>query len=67
MKLLNVTGNVTGSASASTSKSSDSSSANAILDFVFINASALLLVAGLANGFRDGVMLARESVQIGRA
>jgi anthranilate phosphoribosyltransferase len=38
-----------------------------ILDFVLINAAALLVVAGRADSFRDGVRLARESVSSGKA
>jgi anthranilate phosphoribosyltransferase len=38
-----------------------------ILDFVLINAAALLVVAGCADNFRDGVRLARESVSSGKA
>ena len=38
-----------------------------ILDFILLNASAVLVVAGLASDFREGVRLARESVTSGRA
>jgi anthranilate phosphoribosyltransferase len=38
-----------------------------ILDFVLINAAALLVVAGRADNFSDGVRLARESVTSGMA
>jgi anthranilate phosphoribosyltransferase len=38
-----------------------------VLDFVLINASALLVVAGLASDFKDGVRIARESVESGNA
>ncbi|CAE6447608.1 unnamed protein product [Rhizoctonia solani] len=39
----------------------------AILDFVLMNASALLVVAGLAPDYPTGVQLARESIKSGRA
>ncbi|KAG8771647.1 anthranilate phosphoribosyltransferase [Ceratobasidium sp. 428] len=39
----------------------------AILDFVLLNASALLVVAGLADDYPSGVRLARESIASGRA
>ncbi|KAG9083100.1 anthranilate phosphoribosyltransferase [Ceratobasidium sp. 392] len=39
----------------------------AILDFVLLNASALLVVAGLATDYPSGVKLARESIASGRA
>lgn len=39
----------------------------AITDFVLINASALLVVAGIANNFKHGVELARESITSGKA
>lgn len=39
----------------------------AITDFVLINASALLVVAGVANDFKHGVELARDSVTGGKA
>ncbi|KAG9119238.1 anthranilate phosphoribosyltransferase [Ceratobasidium sp. 392] len=39
----------------------------AILDFVLLNASALLVVAGLATDYPSGVKLARESISSGRA
>lgn len=38
-----------------------------ILDFVLLNASALLVVAGIATDFKDGVTKARESIASGRA
>jgi len=38
-----------------------------VLDFVLMNAAALLVVAGHADNFKDGVRLARESVTSGRA
>jgi len=38
-----------------------------ILDFVLINAAALLVVAGHANGLKDGVRLAREAITTGKA
>nr|UDP83120.1 anthranilate phosphoribosyltransferase [Cyathus bulleri]UDP83138.1 anthranilate phosphoribosyltransferase [Cyathus bulleri] len=38
-----------------------------ILDFVCMNASALLVVSGLAKGYVEGVRLARESVLNGKA
>ncbi|KAG9093021.1 anthranilate phosphoribosyltransferase [Ceratobasidium sp. UAMH 11750] len=39
----------------------------AILDFVLLNASALLVVAGLAQDYPSGVRMARESIASGRA
>ncbi|QRV77265.1 anthranilate phosphoribosyltransferase [Ceratobasidium sp. AG-Ba] len=39
----------------------------AILDFVLLNASALLVVAGLAADYPTGVQMARESIASGRA
>ncbi|KAG9098608.1 anthranilate phosphoribosyltransferase [Ceratobasidium sp. 370] len=39
----------------------------AILDFVLLNASALLVVAGLAPDYPSGVRMARESIASGRA
>ncbi|KAF9262154.1 anthranilate phosphoribosyltransferase [Marasmius fiardii PR-910] len=38
-----------------------------ILDFILINASALLVVAGLASDYKEGVRLALESIVEGRA
>lgn len=38
-----------------------------VLDFVLLNASALLVVAGLANDFKSGVELARKSIIDGTA
>ncbi|KZT22834.1 anthranilate phosphoribosyltransferase [Neolentinus lepideus HHB14362 ss-1] len=38
-----------------------------VLDFVLMNAAALLVVAGIAGDLREGVGLARESVVSGRA
>ncbi|KAI9485319.1 MAG: anthranilate phosphoribosyltransferase [Benjaminiella poitrasii] len=38
-----------------------------ILDFVLLNASALLVVAGIASDFKDGVARARVSIQSGNA
>lgn len=38
-----------------------------VMDFVLMNASALLVVAGVAADYRDGVRLARESIVSGRA
>ncbi|KAI9489124.1 anthranilate phosphoribosyltransferase [Zychaea mexicana] len=38
-----------------------------ILDFVLLNASALLVVAGIATDFKDGVAKARESIKSGSA
>jgi len=40
---------------------------DAILDFVLINASALLVVAGIAKDFKHGVELARESIKNGKS
>jgi len=40
---------------------------NAIQDFVLMNASALLVVSGLAGNYKEGVTLARESIQSGKA
>lgn len=39
---------------------------NAIIDFVLLNASALLVVAGIANDFKHGVELARDSITSGK-
>jgi anthranilate phosphoribosyltransferase len=38
-----------------------------VLEFVLINASALLVVAGIASDFKEGVRLARESIYSGKA
>ncbi|KAI0310146.1 hypothetical protein OF83DRAFT_912183 [Amylostereum chailletii] len=38
-----------------------------VLDFVLLNASALLVVAGLAEDFVDGVRVAREAIVSGSA
>ncbi|KAH8104918.1 anthranilate phosphoribosyltransferase, TrpD [Phellopilus nigrolimitatus] len=38
-----------------------------VLDFVLLNASALLVVAGLADDYKEGVKLARESITSGKA
>lgn len=38
-----------------------------VLDFVLMNASALLVVAGVATDYKDGVRLARESIGSGAA
>lgn len=38
-----------------------------ILDFVLLNASALLVVSGIATDFKDGVEKARESICSGKA
>lgn len=38
-----------------------------VLDFVLLNAAALLVVAGVAADYRDGVRLARESIKSGAA
>ena len=38
-----------------------------ILDFVLLNASAALVVCGLAKDFKEGVRLSRESINSGRA
>jgi hypothetical protein len=43
------------------------SNPQAILDFVLLNASALLVVAGLAPDYPSGVRMARESIESGRA
>lgn len=40
---------------------------DAIRDFILINASAVLVVAGKANDFKEGVKLARESLEGGGA
>ncbi|KAL0098304.1 anthranilate phosphoribosyltransferase [Phycomyces blakesleeanus] len=40
---------------------------NPILDFVLLNASALLVVAGVASNFKDGVSKARASIKSGQA
>jgi len=39
----------------------------AITDFVMINASAVLVIAGIAKDFKHGVELARESITSGKA
>jgi anthranilate phosphoribosyltransferase len=38
-----------------------------VLDFVLINASALLVVAGVASDYKDGVRIAQESIHTGKA
>jgi anthranilate phosphoribosyltransferase len=38
-----------------------------ILDFVLLNASAVLVVSGIATDFKDGVAKARESIASGQA
>ncbi|KAJ1974330.1 anthranilate phosphoribosyltransferase [Dimargaris verticillata] len=38
-----------------------------IINFILLNTSALLVVAGIATDFKDGVQLARESIASGRA
>ncbi|KAG6886248.1 hypothetical protein C0992_004536 [Termitomyces sp. T32_za158] len=38
-----------------------------VLDFVLINASALLVVAGIAKDYKEGTALARESILSGKA
>lgn len=38
-----------------------------ILDFVLLNAAALLVVSGIASDFKDGVSRARESIRSGKA
>ena len=38
-----------------------------ILDFILLNSSAALVIAGLAKDFKDGVRLARESILSGKA
>ncbi|KAI5121346.1 hypothetical protein M0805_000654 [Coniferiporia weirii] len=38
-----------------------------VLEFVLLNAAALLVVAGVASDYKDGVRLARESVTSGKA
>nr|CAG8433885.1 8255_t:CDS:2 [Entrophospora candida]CAG8434964.1 11121_t:CDS:2 [Entrophospora candida] len=54
-------------------KNSDNHSTNdnindgAILDFILLNSSAALVVAGIAKDFKDGVKLARESITSGKA
>lgn len=40
---------------------------NPILDFVLLNAAALLVVSGISSDFKDGVQRARESIQSGKA
>lgn len=40
---------------------------NPVLDFVLLNASALLVVAGIANDYKSGVELARKSIFEGHA
>jgi len=46
---------------------SNGSSLDAIRDFILINAAALLVVAGIANSFTQGVELAKESILSGKA
>lgn len=38
-----------------------------VVDFVLLNSSAALVIAGVAKDFKDGVRLARESILSGRA
>jgi anthranilate phosphoribosyltransferase len=38
-----------------------------VLDFVLMNASALLVVAGLAKDYKEGTELARQAVYSGKA
>ena len=38
-----------------------------ILDFVLLNAAALLVVSGISSDFKDGVQKARASIQNGQA
>ena len=38
-----------------------------VLDFVLLNASALLVVAGVAPNYKDGVSLALKSITSGKA
>jgi anthranilate phosphoribosyltransferase len=40
---------------------------NPILDFVLLNAAALLVVSGIALDFKDGVSRARYSIKTGKA
>ncbi|CAO0803285.1 unnamed protein product [Mucor circinelloides] len=40
---------------------------NPILDFVLLNAAALLVVSGVASDFKDGVSKARDSIKSGKA
>lgn len=40
---------------------------NPILDFVLLNAAALLVVSGVATDFKEGVIKARESIRSGKA
>lgn len=40
---------------------------DSILDFVLLNAAALLVVGGIASDFKDGVAKARESIRSGSA
>lgn len=40
---------------------------NPILDFVLLNAGALLVVSSIATDFKDGVAKARESIRSGNA
>lgn len=53
--------------SGSEGGSSGPGNLGAVLDFVLLNASALLVVAGIASDFADGVRLARESISSGKA
>ena len=54
-------------AASSDSKQAVSSEPKAILDFVLLNASALLVVAGLAPDYPTGVQMARDSIASGKA
>ena len=47
--------------------SPESPSLHAILDYVLLNAAALLYVCGRAKDWKDGVRIARESLQSGSA
>jgi anthranilate phosphoribosyltransferase len=40
---------------------------DAILDFILLNTSALLVVAGIAKDWKDGVVLARKAIDSGKA
>lgn len=43
------------------------SSSSPVTDFILINASALLVIAGIATDFKHGVTLGRESMSTGKA
>ena len=61
-------GTGTGTGTGTGSDNKDGKDENeAVKDFVLLNASALLVVAGLASDYKHGVKLARESIDSGNA